>query len=125
MNEANSYLLMVLLGQVVPQLSDLINKHVPSANIRFLSSLLVSSVIAIALNFNRLAFGSVEEALVSGLVIWASSQGAYQFYYGGSSYQQGILYNASNFPLKALVPPVEKLAPKLAELKSTLVSSLR
>ena len=117
MTDVNTYLAMLLIGQTVPPLSDIINKHVPSAKIRLLASMLVSLVISMVLNFQRLAFGSVEETLISSLILFASGQGEYQFYYKDSQWQSDIRFSSKNLPLMELIPPVERIAPKLAALR--------
>lgn len=121
MTDTNIYLISLLVGQLVPPVTDLINKHVPSANIRFLASLLVSLVIALALNYNRIVFGSPEELLLTGTIIFSSAQVAYKFWYDKSQYQANIRHNAAALPLKELIPPVDSIAPKLQSIKSHFI----
>lgn len=120
METADLYIVMLVLGQVVPQITDIVNKHVPSARIRWLASWLMPLVIATMANIERLRFGSLEEWGLSLLILMASSQGAYKFYYEGSTWQNNIRFNAAAVPLKQLVPPVELLAPKLESFKDRL-----
>jgi hypothetical protein len=117
METSNLYLIMLLAGQVIPQLTDVINKHVPSAKIRYVASWLMPLVIATLANIERLQFGSLEEWAISLLLLSASSQSAYAFYYKGSEYQARIRFSSDPFPLKDLLPPVSLLAPKLQQLK--------
>lgn len=113
---------MLVLGQITPQLTDLINKHVSSAKIRFLFSWVMPLVIATTANIDSLRFGSIEEWAISLLIVSSSSQTAYKMYYEGSTWQNNIRFNAQALPLKELIPPVALLTPKLQSLKERIHS---
>jgi hypothetical protein len=106
MNDTTLLLVQGLIGQVLPPLTDLINKWVPSARLRFLSSMIISAVIGLVFTFHKLQFGNIDQFLLSSLVVWASSQAAYKFYYGGSLWQANIRFDNSPLPLTKLIPPI-------------------
>lgn len=109
MNQNELLLIQALVGQVLPPLTDIINKNVPNSKIRFLASILISAIIAIVFNYQQLMFGNLEQTLTSFLLIWTSSQAAYKLYYEGSKYQDQIRFNNSPIPLTKLIPPLPKI----------------
>ena len=112
-----SYLLYMLLGQFMPSITDLVNKHVQDGRIRFVVSILLSALVAVLFNMDRLVFGSYEEALVSALVLWFSGQTAYKMYYEGSKWQANIRFTDDPLPLKGLIPPVADILPQVPTKK--------
>lgn len=101
----------MLLGQFMPSITDLVNKHVSGAKLRFVISILLSAVVAVLFNMDRLVFGSYQEVLLSALILWFSGQTAYKMYYDGSKWQANIRYTDDPVPLKGLIPPVADILP--------------
>lgn len=121
MDDTQLYLSLLIMGQILPHVTDIINKHVNSAKVRYLASWLMPLVISTAVNFNQLRFGSLGEWSTSLLILSASSQAAYKFWYEGSQWQSNIRFTSSNLPLKELIPPVEMMSPKLQVLKNYFI----
>lgn len=113
MNDYTMILLFALLGQVMPQVTDLANKHIPSSKVRFWLSMVVCFVISLAFNFNRLSLGSPDAFIMDALILWGSGQSAYKMFYDGSKQQSAIRFSASPLPIKELVPDVKSLIAKL------------
>ena len=112
MNDYSLLLLYTLLGQIMPPLTDVINKQIPSSKLRFWISMFVCFVISIAFNYSRLTLGGINAILTDALVIWGSGQAAYKMYYDGSTQQQNIRFSASAFPVKQLLPDISGLLKK-------------
>jgi uncharacterized membrane protein len=99
MTEYQLYLFSTLLGQVAPAFTDVINKYVPSSTLRFWISIIVSALIGIAVNYDKLGAANIDTILTSALLVWSSGQVAYKNWYGDSKFQSAIRYSAKPLPL--------------------------
>lgn len=98
MTEQQLFLASVLIGQILPVITDYVNKHVVTAKIRFWVSILLSVVLGALLNYNDLRFDTLDSILTSSLLMWTSGQVAYKNYYEGSRVQNNIRFSDSSFP---------------------------
>jgi hypothetical protein len=96
MTPTEIYLVMVLVGQVLPRFIDNVNKFVLNKKIRFLLSLTISLAVGIIFNFDYLfplKQVNVQQVILTALILWTSSQAAYKMYYEGSQTQMQIRFN--------------------------------
>lgn len=114
MTQGEIYFLSLFLSQIMPQLTELINKHIPTANIRFLASLLVTAIISLLFNWNQLSMGNWQTYALDALILWTGGQAAYKFYYDGSDQQNRIRYTTNPLPVKELIPDTAPLKSFLA-----------
>lgn len=79
-----------LVGFLLPPLIDVVNVKVKDEKIRFLVSLVICVVVGAILNVDRLAAGSVEEALRSAGIVFATAQTAYRLYWKKSEVRENL-----------------------------------
>ena len=80
-------LIPLVLGAVLPPVIDLVNKHVPNSNVRFLIAVLFSFVVGAIIAF--LENGWENLAQNAGL-IFVSAQAVYKLWYEHSGMQAKI-----------------------------------
>lgn len=87
MSNISNDLLALILGAVLPPIIDLVNKHVPNSNLRFLIALLFSLVVGGLMAMFEFGWESVVNN--AGLV-FAASQTVYKLWYEQSNMQNRI-----------------------------------
>lgn len=100
--ENEFYFLSILIGQVMPYVSDFFNRYfavrsfhtrfftISSSTIRFWISVLLCTGVAFLMNYDGLSFVTKKDFYLSALTIWFSAQAAYQTYYEHSQLQYKI-----------------------------------
>lgn len=75
-----------LIGFILPPFVDLINRNIPEdqTSKKFLVSVGVCLIVAVAIKWNSLTAGSVDEALGSFALIFTESQAVYKLYFKDS-----------------------------------------
>lgn len=79
-----------LVGLVMPIVVDYLNKDIPNEKGRFFVTILAVTVAAIATEWNALTYGSFEQVLASGGIIFAESQAIYKLYFKDSALRPAI-----------------------------------
>jgi hypothetical protein len=102
MNDIELNFILTMLGQVMPNFVDLINRNIANSKVRFWITFAVCTTIGAVINLGILSFHDLKSIALSGLILWGASQAAYKTYYEGSSTQTKIRFsNTLNpFPQK-------------------------
>lgn len=77
----------LVVGQFLPPVIDLLNKHVDSSKTRFFISVLVCLLAGVFLNLDKIQFENLGQIFQSFGVIFSSAQVAYKMYYESSTVQ--------------------------------------
>lgn len=90
MSDSELLLVSLLVGQVMPYVTDAINKYIASSRLRFWVSVLLCAGLGWVFNLDVIHVGTFYDTLLSILTLWFSGQAAYKTYYEGSQMQYKI-----------------------------------
>ena len=74
-----------LLGFVLPPVIALVNQKVTNPTARFIVSMVISLIVAVVINFQKLQYASPEQILSSAALIFTEAQIAYRAYWHADS----------------------------------------
>jgi len=74
-----------LIGFLLPPLIALVNQKLTNPTVKFIISIVVSLLVAVAINYQKLAVSSPEQILGSAALIFTEAQIAYRAYWTPTS----------------------------------------
>jgi hypothetical protein len=74
-----------LIGFILPPVIELINHKVENPTFRFALAIVVSIVVAVVINYQKLAISTPDQLLASAALLFSEAQIAYRLYWHADS----------------------------------------
>jgi len=80
-----------VVGFLMPFAVQILNRDVQKENERYVVSVIACFIIACVLNWNKIAYGTPEQALASAGIIFLESNATYTLYFAKSGMRAGLI----------------------------------